>query len=226
MPAAFLRLFLVRHAEALANPDLRYLGSQDDPLTARGQWQALQLAQAFAPLALAAVYTSPLTRAVATAQPMAEAHGLSLIPYPRLVEAAMGTWEGLRRAEILARSADDAARHQQWEADPTCAPPGGESLAAVQARVVACVRDLAERHAGAAVVLVSHVGPIKALLCTAMDVPLTTGQRLFLDSATVSVIDWGAHTVLWEAPAIVRLVNAHHHLGWTAVPWMHRAETG
>ena len=43
----------------------------------------------------------------------------------------------------------------------------------------------------AAVVLVSHVGPIKALLCTALDVPMTTGQRLFLDSATVSVIDSG-----------------------------------
>src|SRR5262249_8138763 len=68
------------------------------------------------------------------------------------------------------------------ETDPTCAPPGGESIAAVQARVVACVRDLAERHAGAAVVLVSHVGPIKALLCTAMDVPLTTGRGSFVDS--------------------------------------------
>ena len=75
MPAAFVRLFLVRHAEALANPDLRYLGSRDDPLTARGQWQARQLAQAFAPLALAAVYSSPLTRAVATAQPMTAAAG-------------------------------------------------------------------------------------------------------------------------------------------------------
>jgi len=224
MPAAFVRLFLVRHAEALANPDLRYLGSRDDPLTERGQWQAQQLAHAFAPLALAAVYTSPLTRAVATALPIAEPHGLSIISEPRLVEAAMGTWEGLRRAEILARSADDAARHRQWEADPTCAPPGGESLAAVQARVVACVRDLAERHAGAAVVLVSHVGPIKALVCTAMEVPLTTGQRLFLDSATVSVIDWGTGAVPWEAPAIVRLLNAHHHLGWTTAPWMQRPE--
>src|SRR5438132_9050341 len=134
MPAAFVRLFLVRHAEALANPNLRYLGSRDDPLTERGQWQALQLAQAFAPLDLAAVYTSPLTRAVATAAPIAEAHGLAIIPEPRLVEAAMGTWKGLRRAEILARSADDAARHHQWEADPTCAPPGGGSLAAVQPR--------------------------------------------------------------------------------------------
>jgi probable phosphoglycerate mutase len=226
MPAAFVRLFLVRHAEALANPDLRYLGSRDDPLTARGQWQAQQLVHAFAGLDLAAVYTSPLTRAVATAGPIAEAHGMAIRSDPRLVEAAMGTWEGLRRAEILARSAADAAHHQQWEADPACAPPGGESLAAVQARVTACVRDLAEWHAGAAVVLVSHVGPIKALLCTAMEVPLTTGQRLFLDSATVSVIDWGAHSVPWDAPAIVRLYNAHHHLGWTAAPWMQRAAAG
>src|SRR5215510_1814106 len=223
MSASFVRLFLVRHAEALANPDLRYLGSRDDPLTERGQWQARQLAHAFAPLALAAVYTSPLTRAVATALPIAEPHGLSILSEPRIVEAAMGTWEGLRRAEILARSADDAARHHQWEADPTCAPPGGESLASVQVRVVACVRDLAERHAGATVVLVSHVGPIKALVCTAMEVPLTTGQRLFLDSATVSVIDWGTGAVPWEAPAIVRLLNAHHHLGWTTAPWMQRS---
>ena len=61
MPATFVRLFLVRHAEALANPELRYLGSRDDPLTERGKWQALQLAHAFAPLDLAAVYTSPHT---------------------------------------------------------------------------------------------------------------------------------------------------------------------
>ncbi len=220
MPAAFVRLFLVRHAEAIANPELRYLGSRDDPLTERGQWQALQLAQALMPLTLAAVYTSPLTRAVTTAMPIADAHGMSIIPEPRLVEAAMGTWEGLRRVEILARSAEDAMHHQRWETDPTCAPPGGESLAAVQARVVACVRDLTERHAGAAVVLVSHVGPIKALLCTAMDVPLTGAQRMFLDSATISVIDWGADAVEWGAPAILRLYNTHHHLGWANAQWM------
>src|SRR5262245_6387881 len=180
MPAAFVRLFLVRHAEPLANLDLRYLGSRDDPLTERGQWQARQLAHAFGPPALAAVYTSPLTRASATALPIAEPHGLSIIPEPRLVEAAMGTWEGLRRAEILARSADDAVHHSQWEADPTCAPPGGESLAAVQARVVACVRDLAERHAGAAVVLVSHGGPMKGLVWTALGVHWNCGQRRYL----------------------------------------------
>ena len=132
----------------------------------------------------------------------------------------MGTWEGLRRSEILERSPEDAAHHQRWEADPTCGPPGGESFADVRTRVVACVHDLAERHAGTSVVVVSHVGPIKALLCAAMDVPLTAARRMFLDSATVSVIDWGADAVDWGVPAVLRLYNAHHHLGWEAAPWM------
>ena len=111
MPAAFVRLFLVRHAEALANPDLRYLGSRDDPLTERGQWQALQLAQAFAPLALAAVYTSPLTRAVATARPMAEAHGLSIIPERPRRETALSTRLRIaHRARVLGERPDAAER--------------------------------------------------------------------------------------------------------------------
>jgi probable phosphoglycerate mutase len=222
MPSSFIRLFLVRHAEALANPELRYLGSRDDPLTERGRWQAVQLTHALVPLALAAVYTSPLMRAVETAVPIAQAHRLCHIADPRLVEAAMGTWEGLRRADILARSPEDAAHHQRWESDPTCVPPGGESFADVQARVVACVQDLAERHAGSSVVVVSHVGPIKALLCAAMAVPLTAARRMFLDSATVSVIDWGVDAVDWGVPAVLRLYNAHHHLGWEAATWMPR----
>ena len=221
MPATFVRLFLVRHAEALANPELRYLGSRDDPLTEHGRWQAVQLAHTLAPLALAALYTSPLTRAVETALPIARAHRLSPISDPRLAEAAMGTWEGLRRADILARSPEDAAHHRGWESDPTCAPPGGESFADVQARVVASVQDMATQHAGVSVVVVSHVGPIKALLCAAMAVPLTAARRMFLDSATVSVIDWGADAVDWGVPAVLRLYNAHHHLGWEAA-WMPR----
>jgi hypothetical protein len=43
---------------------------------------------------------------------------------------------------------------------------------------------------------------------------------MFLDSATVSVIDWGADAVDWGAPAGLRLYNAHHHLGWEAAAWM------
>jgi broad specificity phosphatase PhoE len=222
MSASYVRLFVVRHAEATANPELRYLGSRDDPLTERGQWQATQLAQAFASLPLAGVYTSPLTRAVDTASAIAQSHHMPYIRDPRLIEGAMGTWEGLQRAEILARSPEDDVHHQRWEADPACAPPGGESLADVQTRVITFVQDLTVRHAGASVVVVSHVGPIKALLCAVMDVPLIAARRMFLDSATISVIDWGAGAVDWGVPAVLRLYNAHHHLGWEDAAWRWR----
>ncbi len=222
MSAACVRCFVVRHAEATANPELRYLGSRDDPLTERGQWQATRLAQAFASLPLTGLYTSPLTRAVDTASAIAHAHGMPYIRDPRLIEGAMGTWEGLQRTEILARSPEDDAHHQRWEADPACAPPGGESLADVQTRLMTFVQDLTVRHAGTSVVVVSHVGPIKALLCAVMGVPLTAARRMFLDSATISVIDWGVGAVDWGVPAVLRLYNAHHHLGWEDAAWMWR----
>jgi broad specificity phosphatase PhoE len=56
---------------------------------------------------------------------LARMHYLSPIPDPRLVEAAMGTWEGLRRSGILERNPEDAALHQRWETDPTCGLLGG-----------------------------------------------------------------------------------------------------
>ncbi|GIV98051.1 MAG: hypothetical protein KatS3mg057_2708 [Herpetosiphonaceae bacterium] len=70
---------------------------------------------------------------------------------------------------------------------------------------------------GESIVVVSHVGPIKALLCRALGVSLTAARHMFLDSATISVIDWGAHP-------LVRLFNAHHHLGWEAARWMSSKE--
>jgi len=119
----------------------------------------------------------------------------------------------LTRAEVLARSLHDGALLAAWESDPGAAPPGGESLQAVQGRVLALLQDVAAEHSGAGIVLVSHVGPIKAILCAALQAPLTTARHLFLDPATISVVDWGT-------PPLVRLFNTHGHLGWEAARWM------
>ncbi len=208
-----VRLFLVRHGQASANVELRYLGHRDDPLSEHGAWQALQLGQALASLPIEGVYTSPLRRAADTAGQIGRAHQLPVQVDERLLEAGFGDWEGLTRAEVLARSSQDSALLAAWESDPGAAPPGGESLQAVQARVLAFVEEAAARHSGAGLVLVSHVGPIKAILCAAMQVPLTTAGHLFLDPATISVVDWSARP-------LVRLFNAHGHLGWEAARWM------
>jgi broad specificity phosphatase PhoE len=213
MPA--LRLFLVRHGESPSNRELRYLGRRDEPLTEVGMRQAECLAAALSGLPLAAVYASPLQRTAQTAGRIAAGLGLPLVAEPRLLEQRFGDWEGLTRAEVVARGGEDRDRLLCWERDPEAMPPGGESLAAVEARVLALLTDLSAAHPGAWVTLVSHVSPIKALLCAALGVPLTAARRLFLDPGTLSVIDWG------ESP-VMRLFNAHGHLGWREARWMQR----
>jgi broad specificity phosphatase PhoE len=210
-----LRLFLVRHGESPSNRELRYLGRRDEPLTEAGMRQAECLATALSGLPLAAVYASPLQRAAQTGLRIAEGLGLPLVNEPRLIEQRFGDWEGLTRAEVMARGGEERDWLLRWERDPEAVPPDGESLAAVKTRVLALLADLSAAHPGAWVTLVSHVSPIKALLCAALGAPLTAARRLFLDPGTLSVVDWG------EAP-VMRLFNAHGHLGWREARWMQR----
>jgi broad specificity phosphatase PhoE len=210
MSSPALRLFLARHGEVLSNREMRYVGSRDEPLADSGLLQAEDLAAALAPLPLSTVYASPLRRAEATGRRIAEAREVPLHLETRLREQSFGEWEGLSRAEVLKR---DRERLLSWEADLGTAPPGGDSLRSVQERVLSLVDDLSRAHAGEWIALVSHVGPIKALLCAALGAPLSTARRMFLDPATLSVIDWS------ERP-VVRLFNAHAHPGLAAARWM------
>ena len=209
------RLLLVRHGETLANREFRYIGSRDDALSERGQAQAVRLAEALAFLPIAAVYSSPSQRAYYTAIPIAGRHALEAQKLDALRECSFGTWEGLSRAEVLAHGHEDAQLLQVWERDASIEPPGGESMESVQKRVCAGIEQLALVHPDQTIVLVSHVGPIKALLCAALDAPLSSSPRIFLDPATISVVDWRdrQHTT-------VRLVNSHAHLGWQEARWM------
>lgn len=214
MEAGRVRLVVVRHGQAEANVEQRYLGLRDDPLTDVGLAQAEAVGRALASMPLAAVYSSPLTRALRTAEPVARAHGLTVIHERRLLEMSFGAWEGLTRAELVA-SGDEAAAHlARWEEDPAAvAPPEGESLAAVRERVLELLAELVAHKPQAPVALVSHVGPIKALLCAVLGLPLSGSRRMFLDPATVSVVDWGPRPML-------RLFNDHAHLGWGSARWM------
>lgn len=210
-PSASVRLFLARHGETLGNREMRYLGSVDQPLSDGGVEQAERLAAALGPLPLAAVYASPLRRTADTGRRIAEARQSDLRLDERLREQGFGAWEGLTRAEVLEQGHREHLL--RWEADLGLAPPGGESLASVQERMIAAVEEIRREHAGAWVAVVTHVGPIKALLCAALGAPLATARHLFLDPGTLTVLDWG------ERP-VVRLFNAHGHLGWEEARWM------
>ena len=215
-----MRLFLVRHGQVSSNRDLRYVGSRDEPLTELGRRQAAALAELMAPLPIAEIRSSPLTRAYDTASAIATATGKSVVVEERLREQSYGAWEGLSRDEVRERSADDWDLLKSWEKDAQVAPPGGESLQSVELRALDLVSDLraaATEESMPWIVLVSHVGPIKALLSASLDLSLDRGgRRIFLDPGTVSVVDWGD-------PPILRLCNSHAHAGWTSARWMETA---
>jgi probable phosphoglycerate mutase len=219
MPRPAVRLFLVRHGEVDANIQYRFLGRRDDPLNASGREQAANLAALFAELPVSEVYTSPLSRTRDTAEAIAAAAGAELVQDDLLVELDFGTWEGLTLPQIAERGDQDRELLARWESDPSCPAPGGESLADVQERVVRFADQVLEARPGATIAVVTHMGPIKALLCAALEVALTGARRLFLDPATVSVVDW-------SSVPVVRLFNAHAHLEWRRARWMQKPPPG
>jgi probable phosphoglycerate mutase len=212
-------MILVRHGEVDANITFRFLGRGDDPLNETGARQAEQLAALFREIPVTLVFTSPLARTRTTAESIADAAGARLLSDDRLVELDFGEWEGLTRAQIADRSQEDRKLLERWAADPLCPAPGGESLAAVRDRIVDFADRLCAEHPGATVAVVSHMGPIKALICAALQLPLTGAGRLFLDPATLSVVDW-------SVTPVVRLVNDHAHLGWSHARWLSTPPAG
>jgi broad specificity phosphatase PhoE len=152
------RLILIRHGETDWNVEGRYQGQADPPLNVQGIVQAHQLAEELRGVDLNVLYTSPLRRALQTAQILAETLGLPLHIEPRLVEINQGDWQGYLRADIAASYPE---LFRRWQTEPwTVTPPQGEDLAQVQVRVYAAVDEILAQQQGQCVGLVTHRIPI------------------------------------------------------------------
>jgi len=197
---------LLRHGDTELSPEHRFSGLRDLPLSADGNRQAHAAACSLATGdPIDTVVSSPLQRAVATAAIVADKLGLTSVIDDDLRETDFGDWEGFTLAEIQQRWPAAAAA---WRRDPDQAPPGGESFAATAHRVNrACDRMLRD-HGGHTVLVVSHITPIKILLCRALGVPLATLYRLYLGSACINEIRWHGRGF-----AAVHCVNDTSHLG-------------
>ena len=195
---------LLRHGETALSGERRFSGSEDIPLTAEGARQAGLAARRLAGSGVDAIVTSPLQRARRTAEAVAEATGAPLAAEPGLAEADFGQWQGLTFAEAARDWPDELAT---WQASPDAAPPGGESFAAVALRVLAALDRITEQHRGRRVVVVSHVTPIKTLLCRALLAPPEAMFRMNLDVASLCQVDW-----MDNGSAVVRSLNDTCHL--------------
>jgi alpha-ribazole phosphatase len=201
-----IRLILVAHAETDWNTDGRYQGYSDVPLNERGRHQAAQLRDCLATDSIDAAYVSDLRRAWDTAAVIAQDRGLTLRPEPRLRELNFGDWEGLRYAAI--REANPMTL-DAWVTDPEqVAPPGGETLLEMTARLRSLLGDLRRRTADGCetVLLVGHRGSLRILTCMALGLPSAALWRFRLDLASVSELD------LSPREAVLARLNDTHHL--------------
>lgn len=179
------RLILVRHGETVWNRERRMQGHRDSPLSAQGVWQAGQLAHRLAREPFAALYSSDLGRAYRTAQSVSLASGHGIVADAALRERHFGVFEGLTAQEIEGSYPQEYQRFRSR--DPEYAVPGGESARAFRDRCVACLEQIAERHAGASVVVVTHGLVLDMLYRAAHDLPLEAPRPVPLLNASLNI---------------------------------------
>ncbi len=194
---------LVRHGQTEMSVAGRFAGRSDIPLTSTGVQQAAAVANRLAGR-VDLIMTSPLSRARHTAQAVADAAGVLLAVDDGLAETDFGEWEGLTFAAVMARWPAELAA---WQGDAHAAPPGGESFAVVASRVNGALDRLLAGHQGQTIAVVSHVTPIKTLVCRALGAPPAAMFRMHLDVASLCEVAWFA-----DGPAVVRSLNDTAHL--------------
>ena len=127
-----MKLYIIRHGQTDWNVEGKIQGRQDIPLNAAGRSQAEMLAKGMEKRPVTAIYSSPQIRAMETAETLARAQGMAVIPVPELAEIGYGDWEGRTASDILAK--ERKLYEEWWQHPATVAPPGGETLNQVDVR--------------------------------------------------------------------------------------------
>ena len=183
------RLILVRHAVTAHTGPLLSGRMPGIHLSDKGVGQAEAAATRLAKLPIAAIYASPIERTTQTAQCIAAHHAMDVSPLPGVIEADYGDWTGGKIADL--------AKTDEWrvvQVAPSRAQfPGGESIRAMQARMVDALDAIVAAHPHETVVVVSHADPIKSAIAHYTGMHLDLFQRVHVSPASVTVFDFHAY---------------------------------
>jgi probable phosphoglycerate mutase len=186
------RLVLVRHAVTEQTGPLLSGRAPGIDLSDKGIGQAEATAQRLAKLPIAHVYASPIERTTQTAQRIAAHHGLDVEPLEGVIEADYGDWTGGKLSEL--------AKTDEWkvvQVAPSRAQfPNGETIRAMQARMVATLDEVVAKHQHETVVVVSHADPIKSAIAHYSGMHLDLFQRVHVSPASVTVFDFHTYGVV------------------------------
>jgi probable phosphoglycerate mutase len=201
-------VIIVRHGETQWNIANLRQGHLDSPLTEEGIAQAKALARRLMRESFSALYSSDLGRAMQTAQIIAEATGHEIVTDARLRERHLGIFQGLSSDEIKKRHPEEYKLHRTL--GPDYVIPAGESVRQQVARNLAYLNEIAARHPGETIVVITHGGVLSGLFRHTFSIPFEAPRRFEFTNAGLNVFifedgnwflqTWGDLSHLANAP--------------------------
>ena len=189
MSGPVTKVLLVRHGHVEGIDPPRFRGRNDLPLTSLGLRQAeavgQRIAERWEPVA---VYSSPIGRAIHTAEAIAHPLELAVRPEPDIIEIDYGQWTGLSHDDVASSWPTEA---KLWFRAPDVAHiPGGEALSDVFARVSRGMRNLVRRHRNETIAVVGHEAINRVVLLYALELPLSHYWRFKQDPCCINELDF------------------------------------
>ena len=177
-------IILARHGETEWNAEELFRGRVDVDLNETGIREAELLAEHLSYMTIAAVYSSPLKRALQTAEMIARHHDVKVEVSPQLIDLDYGEWQGLSHETVRDRYGQ---LYHEWLNNPQLVKmPAGESLDDVRRRAISLVEDITAK-AEDTVVLVSHRVVHKVLICALLALDISHFWNIRIDTAGISV---------------------------------------
>jgi broad specificity phosphatase PhoE len=178
-------VFLIRHGVTAWHAEGRVLGQRDIPLSAAGMAQAEAAAAAVRGVKMSEVLSSPLQRAIQTAEIIGQAAGIEVARDPRLIDFQLGKWTGMTYDDV-AKNEEYQRFLQQPESERI---PGGESLDDIRRRAVSAVEQaLSDNATGDALAIVTHAGIIRVLITHYMGSPPANYHRVRVSPGSISIL--------------------------------------
>ena len=177
------QLILVRHGETLDNVAGVAQGWNDSALSERGSEQVRKLAERLVELKPTALYSSPLGRALSTAQAIADLTGLQVHTNDDLREMSYGNWEGKSFLDVRT---EYKPIYERWIEDPECPCPNGESHNDVRRRLERAFAAIDSERP----VIVTHGTAIRIAATALLQLPVMASRHFAQDNAALNVFVW------------------------------------
>ncbi len=187
------KLYLVRHGKTLSNAEKIYAGRSPEPLTADGAGEAEELGRKLRHLPVGAIYSSPVRRAVQTAEIIAAPQGLPVTIEPGLTEILMGPWKGLSEDQVEKEFPEEYA---MWQTSPSRVKIAGrETLKEVQARAIDAIGRMLAGGGKREVLAVTHVAVIRCLTLRFRGRDLEDYKKIAVSNLSIQTLNFDGDSI-------------------------------